>query len=199
MADRGFLGDDFDEVLSDFLDESSQLIQRLNDDLLILDQRVRGTADAAPDDLLNRMFRAAHSIKGLSAMLGLTHINNLTHQVENVFDAARNDDLHFAPHSVEVVFQTIDRLAAMIDRLKETGADDQPAEDILAALVGILPAARCVDAAPQNPMPTEPGVAGSRTSAQPEGLIQSFGVDGMVTKPSSPPDWIDSQILEHLR
>ena len=41
MSDKGFLGDDFDEVLGDFLYESSQLIQRLNDDLLTLDQLVR--------------------------------------------------------------------------------------------------------------------------------------------------------------
>ena len=40
-------------------------------------------------ELLNEMFRAAHTLKGLSAMLGLADINHLVHKIENIFDAAR--------------------------------------------------------------------------------------------------------------
>ena len=90
--------DDFREsMMADFLDESGQLLDRLNENLLQLDQWVDALADA--DDhhcdasLLNEMFRSAHSIKGLSAMLGLTDINQLTHKIENVFDAARKGSL----------------------------------------------------------------------------------------------------------
>ena len=43
------------------------------------------------ETLLNEMFRSAHSLKGLSGMLGLADINNLTHRLENVFDAARKE------------------------------------------------------------------------------------------------------------
>ena len=65
--------------------------------MLQLDEWVRALGDdqQEPCDpvLLNEMFRAAHSLKGLSAMLGLTDINDLTHKIENVFDAARKNEL----------------------------------------------------------------------------------------------------------
>ena len=73
--------------------------------------------------LLNEMFRAAHSLKGLSAMLGLTDINNLTHKIENVFDAARKNELAVNGDVTELVFMGLDQLTALIDRLKEPGGE----------------------------------------------------------------------------
>ena len=89
--------DFFESLLGDFLDESGQLLDRLNENLLQLDEWVRALdedhTERCDDDLMNDMFRSAHSLKGLSAMLGLADINDLTHKVENVFDAARKDEL----------------------------------------------------------------------------------------------------------
>ncbi len=150
MAGRDTLGDDYDELLGDFLDESSQLIQRLNEDLLTLDHLVRGVCETAPDDdLMNRMFRSAHSIKGLSAMLGLENINTLTHNIEHVFDAARRDELRFDAHSLETIFQAVDRLSAMIDHVKSSGQDEIAADDALAAIHGVL--AHCATEKALNP------------------------------------------------
>ncbi len=73
--------------------------------------------------LLNEMFRSAHSLKGLSAMLGLTDINNLTHKIENVFDAARKNELAVNGDVTELVFMGLDQLTALIDRLKEPGGE----------------------------------------------------------------------------
>ena len=69
------------------------------------------------------MFRAAHSLKGLSAMLGLTDINNLTHKIENVFDAARKNELAVNGDVTELVFMGLDQLTALIERLKEPGGE----------------------------------------------------------------------------
>jgi len=86
-----------DSLLGDFLDESDQLLTQLNANMLQLDEWVQALDEdhhhRCDDGLLNEMFRAAHSLKGLSAMLGLTDINHLTHKIENVFDAARHDEL----------------------------------------------------------------------------------------------------------
>ncbi len=86
----------FDSLLGDFLDESGQLLDQLNDNLLQLDEWVQALDEdhkqRCDDELMNEMFRSAHSLKGLSAMLGLSDINHLTHKVENVFDAARKDE-----------------------------------------------------------------------------------------------------------
>jgi two-component system chemotaxis sensor kinase CheA len=112
-----------ESMLSDFLDESGQLLVRLNEHLLQVDEWVHSLAEGETAQcdafLMNDMFRAAHSLKGLSAMLGLAEINALTHKVENVFDAARNDELRFDKPSVELMFQSVDRLGEMIEHLKD--------------------------------------------------------------------------------
>ncbi|MBX7168804.1 MAG: chemotaxis protein CheA [Pirellulales bacterium] len=120
----------FEALLGDFLDESSQLLDRLNENLLQLDAWARqldeGQRAICDAELLNEMFRAAHSFKGLSAMLGLSEINELTHRVENVFDAARRAELYLTSDSVELLFQAVDCLVGLVACLKET---DRPAVD----------------------------------------------------------------------
>ncbi|MEX0794160.1 MAG: Hpt domain-containing protein, partial [Pirellulaceae bacterium] len=134
--------DFFHSLLSDFLDESSQLMDRLNENLLQLDGWVRdqsaeekGTID---HDLLNEMFRSAHSIKGLSAMLGLPKINGLTHNIENVFDAARRGDLEIDDGVVEVIFGSIDRLGELIDHLRHNSSDDLDCDPQIDRIRGLL-------------------------------------------------------------
>ncbi len=132
----------FDSLLGDFLDESAQLLDRLNEDLLQLDEWVRSLdedhRERCDDDLMNNMFRSAHSLKGLSAMLGLGDINHLTHKVENVFDAARKDELFIDADTVELMFQATDRLVGLVDALKETDADPIECESVIAAIGDLL-------------------------------------------------------------
>ena len=117
-----------DGMLSDFLDESSQLVDRLNENLLRLDAWVGALTDEASSecdmDLLNEMFRSAHSIKGLSAMLGLANVNTLTHKMENVLDAARRRELQVSRDAVDLLFQSLDRLTGMFDLLRTGGGDN---------------------------------------------------------------------------
>ncbi|MEZ6106608.1 MAG: Hpt domain-containing protein [Pirellulaceae bacterium] len=138
----------FDSLLADFLDESSQLIVTLNESLLELDELLEAATDDQPmkcdEELMNRMFRAAHSIKGLSAMLGLPHINGLTHKIENVFDAARKEQLSLDTGSVDVIFRSVDRLGEMIETLKNDGHDNVDATDLASAIQSLLECNGCV-------------------------------------------------------
>ena len=131
----------FADMLPDFLDEANENIGRLNEHLLQLDEQVKAVDDPASGEfdanLLNDMFRAAHTLKGLSGMLGLNNINALTHKVENVFDAARNSILPITPKVVEVVFQSLDRLGEMLEQLKE-GQDDQVDCEVVIADIQLL-------------------------------------------------------------
>jgi two-component system chemotaxis sensor kinase CheA len=126
------------DMLGDFLDESDLLLAQLNANLLQLDEWALtlegGQHYRCEDGLLNEMFRSAHSLKGLSAMLGLTDINQLTHKIENVFDAARHDKLNITPEVTELLFMGLDRLSAMIGLLKEP--DGEPV-DCVAVLEAI--------------------------------------------------------------
>ncbi len=96
-------------MLGDFLDESQGYLSNLNDNLLTVEELVNADADAGnlevDLDLLNEMFRDAHSLKGLSAMLQLSDINGLTHKIENVFDAARDRSLSVDRNVVDLMFQ----------------------------------------------------------------------------------------------
>jgi len=122
-------------MLGDFLDESQGYLTNLNENLLVLEQMVRSCDEsAAPEvdsDLLNEMFRDAHSLKGLSAMLQLGDINSLTHKVENLFDAAREGELLITRDGVDLMFEALDRLTGMVDKLKDPDADDVEIDSVV--------------------------------------------------------------------
>ena len=132
----------FDSLLGDFLDESGQLLDRLNENLLQLDDWVRSLADGhqqrCDDELMNEMFRSAHSLKGLSGMLGLGDINGLTHKVENVFDAARKDELVIDGDVVELMFQAVDRLVSLVDVLREPDTEAVECESVIRSIGELL-------------------------------------------------------------
>lgn len=134
-------------MLGDFLDESGQLLDRLNGNLLQLDEWIRQLGDEHQEpcdpELLNEMFRAAHSLKGLSAMLGLSDINTLTHKIENVFDAARKHELVLNASVVELVFQSVDRLVGMVEQLKNPEAAAIDCSDVVAQIQTVLRNSGC--------------------------------------------------------
>lgn len=137
------LDDDFmATMLSDFLDESQGYLTRLNENLLTLDELAQSLGDDAPlqadPELLNEMFRDAHSLKGLSAMLQLTDINGLTHKVENVFDAARHGNLSISRPVIDVMFQAFDRLTGMVERLKDPSAPVVTCQEEVAGIQRLL-------------------------------------------------------------
>ncbi len=134
--------EDTDDLLGDFLDESRQLLARLNENLLVLDQAAAevpaGSSIECDTDTINEMFRAAHSIKGLSGMLGFVQINQLTHKIENVFDAARKQELPITADVVDVVLQSCDRLEELVEQLTAPSNDEVSCDDIVARIAELL-------------------------------------------------------------
>lgn len=131
----------FDDMMSDFLDEASQLVDRLNEDLLVLDELAKTSQpEFGPDqvELLNRMFRSAHSIKGLSAMLGLQNVNRLTHRIESVLDGFRKSEKTVNSAAVEAVFKGVDSLSEMLSKLSSEGNDSVDAKAAMAAIEAVL-------------------------------------------------------------
>jgi len=124
-----------ESLLGDFLDESDQLLTQLNENLLQLDEWVRSLGDdhnqPCDAELLNEMFRAAHSIKGLSGMMGLNDINTLTHKIENVFDAARSNQLTINTDVVDLVFMGVDQLTALVELLKDPDGEPVDCDAVL--------------------------------------------------------------------
>jgi len=138
-----YVSDDmYQEMLADFLDESTQLLDRLGENLLTLDEWVKNHAPESREqfdaEILNEMFRAAHSLKGLSAMLNLSNINQLTHKLENLFDAVRKEQMVVDDEAVELMFQATDRLRAMVDLLRNQNSDAIDAQDVVTAIAAML-------------------------------------------------------------
>jgi two-component system, chemotaxis family, sensor kinase CheA len=109
--------DEFQEILQDFLVESFELIEQLDQDLVELESR--------PDDLdlLNRIFRVAHTIKGASSFLNFDVLTHLTHHMENLLNMARHGDLVIDADVMDVILESIDLMKALLVRIRDIGED----------------------------------------------------------------------------
>ena len=93
---------DVSQYLEIFIDESNEHLQNLNTQILNL--------EAEPDnmDTINEIFRAAHSLKGMAGTMGYKRMQNLTHDMENVFSEVRNGHIKVAPGMIDIFFQCLD-------------------------------------------------------------------------------------------
>ena len=98
---------DTNQYMEMFLEESREHLQSLNDGLLALEN------DPEEVSVVNDIFRNAHTIKGMSATMGFTKIAELTHDMENVFDLLRKEQMKVNPDIMDTLFKTIDSLEQM--------------------------------------------------------------------------------------
>ena len=106
---------DTNQYLDMFLDESKEHLQSCTEHLLELEQN--------PEDLaiVNEVFRSAHTLKGMSATMGYEDIADLTHKMENVLDAIRNEQIGVSTEILDVVFESVDHLEEMVMDIEEGG------------------------------------------------------------------------------
>ncbi|MCK4737822.1 MAG: response regulator [Sulfurimonas sp.] len=109
--------DEFQEILQDFLVESFELIEQLDQDLVELEN--------TPEDLelLNGIFRVAHTVKGASSFLNFDVLTHLTHHMEDVLNKARHGELLITPDVMDVVLESIDLMKALLNTIRDTSAD----------------------------------------------------------------------------
>src|SRR5579884_1966574 len=111
---------DRSEFVQYFRDETDDLLQSIDADLLRLEQFVgTGAIDA---ELVNSLFRALHTVKGSAGMLEFTAVQQVAHKLENVFDLLRKDRMPLTEHGVELLFEGRDVLTALV-RAAIDGAD----------------------------------------------------------------------------
>ncbi|WP_440895327.1 chemotaxis protein CheW [Amphibacillus sp. Q70] len=96
------------EYLDVFIEESKEHIQSLNDHLLELEKNPENI------EIVNEIFRSAHTLKGMSATMGYQDLADLTHNMENVLDAVRNHKLTLNADIVDIIFNAVDALESMI-------------------------------------------------------------------------------------
>ncbi len=122
---------DTSQYLSMFLEESSDNLQLLNESLLILEN------NSEDMEILNQIFRVAHTIKGMAATMGYTKMAELTHKMEDVLSKFREGQLKVTHEVVTVLFNCLDVLESMVSDITDGGDGDLEIEHIVTQLVNI--------------------------------------------------------------
>ncbi|MFA1820883.1 chemotaxis protein CheW [Virgibacillus oceani] len=111
---------DTSDYLNVFLEESDEHLQSINNHILELEQNPGNL------EIVNEIFRSAHTLKGMAGTMAFHDIASLTHQMENVFDKMRNNELEVNEGVIEIIFQAVEALEEMVEAIRngETGSMD---------------------------------------------------------------------------
>jgi two-component system chemotaxis sensor kinase CheA len=128
MADEYEL-EDMKAIVDEFMVETDELMSQLDTDLVAIEKSPNDL------DLLNRIFRSAHTIKGTSGFLGFTELSSLTHKMEDVLNKLRKGELKLSAGMMDTLLECVDHLKAMLAGIAETGKEvHRDLKDILAKL-----------------------------------------------------------------
>lgn len=105
---------DVSQYLEIFLDETKEHLQNLNTQILNLE------AEPENMDTVNEIFRAAHSLKGMAGTMGYKRMQNLTHDMENVFSEVRNGNIKVQPEMIDILFRCLDALEEYNNNIQST-------------------------------------------------------------------------------
>ena len=106
---------DVSQYLEIFIDETKEHLQSLNEQLLILEKEPEN------EGTINEIFRAAHTLKGMSGTMGYKRMQNLTHNMENIFSEIRNGKMSVTATIVDLLFKGLDALENYLSNISTTG------------------------------------------------------------------------------
>jgi len=121
--------DEMKEIIGDFLVEADELIASLDTNLVMLETSPKDL------DLLNEIFRAAHTVKGTSSFLGFEQVTDLTHKMEDVLNKLRKSELKVTPGIMDILLESVDILKVLMDHVREQNEEKVNLDDIVARLI----------------------------------------------------------------
>lgn len=125
-----------EQMIATYREEATELLAELETSLLELEENPQD------NDLINRVFRAMHTIKGSGAMFGFDEIAHFTHEVETVFDMVRNGKIEVTRPLLDLTLQARDQISAMLDASAGgPPADEENGQQIISGLQKLLPSA----------------------------------------------------------
>ncbi len=148
--------DDLQEILEDFLVEAFELIEQMDQDLVELENN--------PEDLelLNSIFRVAHTVKGSSSFLNFDILTELTHHMEDVLNKARRDELKITPDIMDIILESVDMMKALLEGIQASGVDTECGIEI-ASIVARLDAVSKGESLEEVSLESTPSEAVSET------------------------------------
>ncbi len=100
-----------ESIIQEFVTESQEHLENIEPDLLLIEKEGKN----ADPEIINRVFRAIHSIKGAAGFLGFEALKNLGHGLESVLMLVRDGELEPTPEIVDVLIKSLDKLQVMMD------------------------------------------------------------------------------------
>lgn len=105
-----------DSIMQMFLEDTKEHLSDIESDLMDIEE-----AGANFDqELVNKVFRTAHSIKGSAGFLSLNNIRDLAHKIENVLDMVRNREMEPTSDKISIILNAFDRLEELVDNVQES-------------------------------------------------------------------------------
>lgn len=124
---------DTSQYMDLFIDETKEHLQSLNEHVLVLEK------EPDNEDTINEIFRAAHTLKGMSGTMGFVRMQRLTHDLENVFSEIRNGNMKANAKLIDVLFRGLDALESYLDVISAEGNEGtEDNEDIINDLNALL-------------------------------------------------------------
>ena len=121
-----------DQYLQMFFDESAEYLQQLNENVLLLEEHPED------EEIINAVFRAAHSVKGMSATMGYERLTDLTHRMESILAKVRNKEMTINEFIIDTLFSGLDYIKLLLDDIRNNGEERTDISDYLSKLEKIL-------------------------------------------------------------
>ncbi len=142
------------ELLDGFLAETTELLEKLDDDLIALEKSSDDT------DLMNRIFRSIHTIKGASSFLGFDLLVKVAHKTEDVLNRLRKGELVVNPDIMDVILEATDLVKLLVSDIKAGEIQERETEGTINKLLpylldtaGASQAAAAASTAAPSPVP----------------------------------------------
>ncbi len=184
MSDHPMFADDMAEIVESFIVETQEIFEQLDQDLIQL--------EATPDDLelINRIFRAVHTVKGTAGFLSFEQMSTLAHRFEDVLNKMRKGQLAFEPWMLDTMLDAFDLMKVLLQQVIDKQLQDIDMSDILSRLEAIASGAgegqagAAEQAQPAESAPTSEDATGTSadTASEPE-KTEAAGTDAPVEQP----------------
>ncbi len=167
MSDHPMFADDMVEIVESFIVETQEIFENLDQDLVQL--------ESTPDDmeLINRIFRAVHTVKGTAGFLSFDQMSTLAHRFEDVLNKMRKGQLAFEPWMLDTMLEAFDLMKVLLQQVIDRKLEDIDMSDILSRLENIASGAGENSDVQQPSAETTSSKVSEESSADEDNTLQS--------------------------
>ncbi len=167
-----------DELLVDFLSETTESLAQLDNDLIVLEKDPNNT------DILNGIFRTLHTIKGTCGFLGFQRLELVAHAGESVLVKIRDNQIDASSEIISLIFQCLDAVKFIVTEMAEHGSEPEGDDNFLIAQLSIAAEGHKEDTKVELPeAPQEVPIATGQNENQPPDSAQDAGWDNFKHEP----------------